>query len=918
MLRLALNGGILSSIWDAIKAIVTFFTNFTDILKGIFQATIIYAYSIFYYLFMSICSIVNFAEMLFKKFAGIDPIMTDRGEMNILDVFVKSNEIWGLFVSIIILSIVLLFIFTIVAVIKSEFSLDAKGSAKGPIIARSLKSLAMFLIVPAVSLMGIYAVNAITDTINSMMKGSDETTMVNQVFYTMSYNANKARINKEFADFINGYSGRNGGKYANDNGGAFKGNQEQVAYQIDMAFKGNLKCEYKYKWISFPLEMIDAQDFSTLFMPVIGSRSTYSIWDITQVNLYYSVLDMDYIVGIGSALVITYMLLSMCVVLIKRIFEIVILLLLAAPMISLAPLDGGSASKSWQKEFTKRVISIVAPVFAINMYFIMVPLFQKITIFGGGVKDLAALGAINMSSLGSLAAATGAYATYDAFFQLVVICVGMSVVKTASALLCNLLGIEDLIKSGGEATKKAVGTAVQIAGMATGVGGAAAAVAKGGISAIANAKSAGKGNRLAGLKAGWASTQEDRTQAFGLLKDKTLKSDMVKGSAFGQLLDPDTYKNIGKTGKQIKEEQAKKEALAKKKADSAADAQMAEDSQQKTMKSEYQKDITSHYDGMIAKQQEILSNKNNTEDKRRDAQKLIGDYIMQRENALAASEKMKFKRNEFGTVVEKTPEEKKPEYVRPEVKDAYQVSETTAKVGRSIGKGAKAVGGAVGKVAKGVANSSVGQVVGVYVGGTVGKVKQDVGKFAGGVRNVAGKVAGGVGNVAGKVAGDVRNVAGKFAETKVGKVVIKAGSVVGGVASDVAGQTENAAKRVGQALGAGTQGALRESELAAGKKRKELLDQVSKTQAKSEDKSRIGGMSEEVEKGMKESAGDLARSIKEALQSGKLPVDGMAKLTAQVESLNKAIAAAKNNDDANAINDLIKGLKDALADALKK
>lgn len=503
MLKLALNGGVLSSIWDAIKSIVTFFSNFTDILKGIFQATIIYAYSIFYYLFMGICSMVNFAEMLFKKFAGIDPIMTSDGQMNILDVFVKSNEIWGLFVSILILSIVLLFIFTIVAVIKSEFSLDAKGSAKGPIIARSLKSLAMFVIVPVVSLLGVYAVNAITDTINSMMKGSDDTSMVNQIFYTMSYNANKARINEDFADFINGYSSREEGQYANDNGGAFKGSQEDVAYAIDMAFKGNLECKYKYKWISFPLDMIECQDFSTLFMPVIGSRSHYSIWDITQVNLYYSVMDMDYIIGLGSAIAITFMLLSMCITLIKRIFEIVILLLLAAPMISLAPLDGGSASKKWQGEFIKRVIAIVAPVFAINMYFIMIPLFMKISIFGGALNT--SLGAINMSALGggALALVSPTYATYDAIFQLLAICVGMSVVKTSSALLCNLLGIQDMLKEGTDQSKAAIKKAVSTAGAV------AATVATGGAAAGALVGQLGAGKQKKAAQSKLASTEKD-------------------------------------------------------------------------------------------------------------------------------------------------------------------------------------------------------------------------------------------------------------------------------------------------------------------------------------------------------------------------------------------------------------------------
>ena len=293
MLNLALNGGIFSSIFNAIKNIVTFVLNINDILIGLMKGTIVFAFSLVYYLVMGICSIVNFAEMLFKKFAGIDDILTASGEkMNILDIFIKSDEIWGLWVSILVLSIVLLFLFTIVAVIKSEFALDAKGSAKGPIIARSLKSLAMFIIVPVVSLLGVYAVNAITDTINSMMKGSDNSTMANQIFYVMAYNSNKVRDNDSFYNFINGYSNRKG-KAANDNGGAFSGSQDNVAYQIDMAFKGSYECKYSYKWISFPVDMLEADDFTTLMLPCIGKRSTYNIWDVTQVCHFYNLMQMD-------------------------------------------------------------------------------------------------------------------------------------------------------------------------------------------------------------------------------------------------------------------------------------------------------------------------------------------------------------------------------------------------------------------------------------------------------------------------------------------------------------------------------------------------------------------------------------------------------------------------------------------------
>ena len=94
MLNLVMNAGILSSIFNGIKNIVNFVLNFVDIINGLFQAVIIYLFAPIYYLFMGVCSIVNFAEMMFKKLAGIDPITLGTGEqVNILDMFIRDDSI---------------------------------------------------------------------------------------------------------------------------------------------------------------------------------------------------------------------------------------------------------------------------------------------------------------------------------------------------------------------------------------------------------------------------------------------------------------------------------------------------------------------------------------------------------------------------------------------------------------------------------------------------------------------------------------------------------------------------------------------------------------------------------------------------------------------------------------------------------
>lgn len=953
MLNLAMNAGILSSIFDGIKAVVDFFANFVDILKGLFQALVIYAFAPIYYLFMGICSIVNFAEMMFKKFAGIDPIMTNDGEMNILDVFIRSNEIWGLFVSILILSIVLLFLFTIVAVIKSEFALDAKGSAKGPIIARSLKSLAMFIIVPTVSLLGVYAVNAITDTINSMMKGSDDTGMVQQVFYTMSYNANKARINKEFAEYIKGC-----GNTRNNNGGAFKGSQEDVAYAIDQAFKTNQKHKsgLKYDAMDFPMEMIEAQDFSSLFMPVSMSNywDTYSIWDIVQVNFYFSILDMDYIIGFGSAIVITYMLLSMSCVLIKRIFEIVILFLLAAPMIALSPLDGGSASKSWQKEFIKRVIAIVAPVFSINMYFIMIPLFMKISIFNGGLGNLASAGAISMSAMGipAAAAVAGAYAAYDALFQIIAICVGMSVVKTASALLCNLLGIQDLVKEGDKQTKegmkKAASAAITVAG-AVATGGAAAgamgamkaaggaakaaggALAKSekGVSAakqqLADAQASGDKTKIAEAQGNLDKATADRDAKAADYKDKQAKLDDAKqlakekkesfyekvgGSTYKGIKDvKDTWDNRG----QSKAEKAAKDKMKDLQATETAQAELdkkygavdkttGKRSGDGTEAHKHDGDVMARRaEGQVAHHYDSIADSNRaslgaSQDKVKglasemQTVSLLAQGTRQTLQDINSEDRGSMTRGQKGahTKRRKATEALYEEQVGTLQRDAAAISaEQEAQAGyeSNIKAAEKKKKQALKAIEKGGVQLSED---------ALGNISAEADHR-------------GAGQIAGRATG--AGMATAAAGLGVGGGAVAVGQIIADNIHNK--QMQTGANAINEAKTAHDETEFKIDEQNAAKAA--LQDQQSKLDLN------LDGLSDEVEQGMKEAAGDLASKIKEAMQQGKLNVDGIMQLRNAMEGLNKAILNHQKNDQSGAeLKEALEKLTKVFEEAKKK
>ncbi len=418
-------------------------------------------------------ALITFAELTFKALAGINPVYLNGikysgasgNGQDLVYAFITDGAVQNVFFSILALSFVLLLILTIVALIKAEFTLDLKGSAKGPIITRSLKSLANFLIVPAVSLISILGVNFITRSVYEIFGTGVGGSMAGKCLMLGLYNANNARNSRVFADKLSEgvdiESGQN----------PFQGkSQTEIAGLIDACFSGQREAEIQFSngvlggfsmfsgagW-DYSFNSDGYTNIAGLFSWVPTSKAKLGFESITALFFWYNIFKFDLVMPIGTALVMLYILLTTCLALVKRVFELTILFLLAPPMIAIAPLDGGNAEKRWRQEFMKRLLAVIAPVFAFNMYFLLVPLFENIKIFDLSALNITAIsqvGAVGGTMTGFIGVVIAFYAIFDILFQVIAIIVGLEVVRDASALLSNLMGVDDLVKSGGELGKK--------------------------------------------------------------------------------------------------------------------------------------------------------------------------------------------------------------------------------------------------------------------------------------------------------------------------------------------------------------------------------------------------------------------------------------------------------------------------------
>lgn len=124
---------------------------------------------LFYLLSMALLSIIDLFQLLFRKLAGLDTYYVDGTAQSgdIVSDFLTGILFGGypilssVFLGLIILGVILLFLSTIVAIIRNEYTTDKAENSKGKIVGKAFKSVIYFAIIPVVCIFGVYLANIV-------------------------------------------------------------------------------------------------------------------------------------------------------------------------------------------------------------------------------------------------------------------------------------------------------------------------------------------------------------------------------------------------------------------------------------------------------------------------------------------------------------------------------------------------------------------------------------------------------------------------------------------------------------------------------------------------------------------------------------------------------------------------------------
>lgn len=501
---------------------------------------------VIYLLYASLACVIDVLQLFFRKLAGLDVYYVDgkavSGDLvtnfiaGILGINVNATDgvtfeysaLTTVFWSFIVFGIIIAFMSTIVAIVKSHYSYDDK-SAKGPMqyVYTAGKAIINMVAVPIIVVLGLYVSQGILTALDTMtstssgsvvsMYGSDKLGLIQSVdtvksatglsknktyiYYdifgfggAISYGSNPNMLTAKAKDLaligaqnqtfsgslfkVSAYNANRAriGQYkisSNILGTASNeytlfGNAEtddELANMIDTAFACNLHMD-DWHWAN-NWGAISSDKYFTNFL--IKGGSAFSKFNVGLVWYYYDLWQFNFIVGFAGCIVCATLFVNIIMGLIARLFMCIGLFLVAPPLFGLAPLDGGNAGKSWRQNFMKQALMAYGAVVGMNIFFLILPYMNEIDFFNIAIADY--------------------------FAQTLVIIVGLITVKAFISVLSGLIGAEDANKSGegiaeevgtvaGKATKMTVGAA-KLGAKATGM------IAKGGFK-IADKVTGGK------------------------------------------------------------------------------------------------------------------------------------------------------------------------------------------------------------------------------------------------------------------------------------------------------------------------------------------------------------------------------------------------------------------------------------------
>ena len=270
-----------------------------------------------------ICYLIDFIKRIFYKLCGLDTVVANGKDVDLVSYLVQSNTIHRVFLTIFLIGVILLTIFLIVALIRVNYQASDRKT-RGVIFSKAAQSVLIMLIIPFLLLAGMTLVNTIMASINISMQQyitSGQTLIGGQMLITTGSDA-----------FIGSEA-------------------ERVAIET--------------KFLTGEL------DYNKLGV----------------VKQYYDISEINFVVGLLGGLVMLVMFVISSVSFIQRIFDIILLYIISPVSASTIPLDDGNRFRVWKDMIISKLLGAYGIILVMNLFFLIMPQVNRMTFFDNNVQN---------------------------------------------------------------------------------------------------------------------------------------------------------------------------------------------------------------------------------------------------------------------------------------------------------------------------------------------------------------------------------------------------------------------------------------------------------------------------------------------------------------------------------------------------
>ena len=486
-----ISGVIMAIVTPILRLILGFVNQFFigPIISLIFNL-ISYGISLFFYgIACFTLALIDYVELMFRLLAGLDvdgvslnlANSPDKGSDLVVQL-IRTPEVRDIFLAMVVVGMFLLIITTIFQMIKVEYTTEGAKNAKGPILNKAFKGLCNMILLPALCVFGVILGNQVLDLLDKATKPDSDLFGQSATVSGTLFVAAAAEAHYQKGDFRVVFMSPT----------VSMATQELIINVVPILINSIFDA-----WG----DAFNADDQKDYMFPdnvrkeseSLVASGTISYWNIAAISQIYDYSRINYLLLIFGGCIVIKTLYYTCFGMIVRLYQCGMLFIISPAVIGMTPVNEGGLGK-WRSEFVGQALSAYGVVLALNIFFVLVRVLLSIDFSFEGVTGYF-FGAGMMEGLLKAIIVMGGTISIEKFSKELG---GFFGAKDALGQGKEMEGaIKKAVQDVGNGIVKAIGTAVQVAMMATGVGGAAV----GGLKAAgAAAKAAGGG--MKGLAAG--------------------------------------------------------------------------------------------------------------------------------------------------------------------------------------------------------------------------------------------------------------------------------------------------------------------------------------------------------------------------------------------------------------------------------